>query len=70
MGGKYNMHVDGCILAIDDDGGCDITEYAKSRGEFAAICLFMEWLEFRKRELEILDRQRSIKIVSKGGGDE
>lgn len=46
MSGQYNMHIENAsmILAIDDDGGESIVDFAESRGTDAATAIFREWI--------------------------
>ena len=63
MAGKYNLCMGGYVIVTDDNGGMDVSEFMQQHGEFATICLFMEWMEEHKREQDILYRQQSIKVV-------
>lgn len=69
MGGKYQLFIqtEAPVMALDDDGGCDIADFALSHGYSEAVNLFTDWMLDRihvqavQRETE--KRRRQIKIV-------
>jgi len=71
MGGHYKMFVPHgtLVLALDDDGGTDIADYALAHGVEAAVDAFTIWLSERVKEQaadrEVAERRRKIKVISR-----
>ncbi len=55
------------LLALDDDGGEEIADFAQSHGEDEAVGIFREWLreQVRARQAARIIRQRraSVRLV-------
>lgn len=67
MAGKYNLFLDGMLLALDDDGGEDIADFADSHGFDESVELFKEWLlqemQTRRKVRAVAARRRTIRRV-------
>lgn len=67
MAGKYHLFLDGLLLALDDDGGCVIAEYAEAHGFDEAVELFREWLQGRiddnRKARAVMERRRAIRRI-------
>jgi hypothetical protein len=72
MAGQYEMYVKHGtpVMALDEDGGSDIADYALSHGVDAAVDAFLIWLSHRVKdqaaEREAAKRRKEIKIVRRG----
>ena len=73
MAGKYSFFADNpeMLLALDDDGGCDIADYAMTHGFDEAVTLFSDWLhervESKRKANEVLRRRGLVRLVGQQG---
>lgn len=72
MGGEYKMHVmeGGIVMALDDDGGEMMVDFALSHGRDESVAAFLRWLDREimavEAEQAALKKRRSFRVLQGG----